>query len=82
MKLSSLKPGDVVYSVGRRRMGNTRMTRQAVWPVFIVSVNADDQSVIASWNGNKARRYSAAQVKRWRKTPPASRTRPLEAPHA
>lgn len=71
MKIEKLKPGMIVYDVGRQRMGNTTQSTVAVWPVEIVSVDADGQGVIARWNNNPARWCGAHSVSKWRAKRPA-----------
>lgn len=66
MKLESLKPGMVVYDVGRTKMGNTTITTVSVWMVRIVSVDAERRTVVASWNTNRERTCYEHQWKKWR----------------
>lgn len=70
MKIESLKAGDTVFDVGRRKMGNTTISTVAVWPVRIIAVDPDGRWVQARWNCNPERRYYASHVKRWRKKEP------------
>ena len=46
MKLSSLKPGMIVYDVRRHRMGNTTVMTHSVYEVHIIEVH--DNHVVAS----------------------------------
>jgi hypothetical protein len=66
MKLESLKPGMIVYDVGKRRMGNTTISTVMVWQVQILDVDLESGRVRASWNGNAPRFYGAGDVKHWR----------------
>jgi hypothetical protein len=66
MKFGHLEPGLTVYDVGRQKMGNTTLSTVAVWHVTIVSVDADSQSVMASWNGNPAKRFYKYAWSKWR----------------
>jgi hypothetical protein len=61
----SLQVGQTVWRVGRQKMGRTRLSRTAVWPITIVEILADGR-VKASVNGNPARVYPASVVTRWR----------------
>jgi len=70
MKFEKLKPGMTVYDVGRHKMGNTTISTVAVWPVRIVSVDAEKRTVDASWNGNRARTYHEYECKKWREEKP------------
>lgn len=68
MKLSSLKPGMIVWDVGRQRMGNTTMSTVCVWQVKILTVEPD--AVMANWNGNAYKRYTQREISRWRAKEP------------
>lgn len=57
MKFEKLKPGMVVYSVGKQKMGNTTLTTTTVWTVQIISVDQESRTAVASWNGNPPRKY-------------------------
>ena len=70
MKIDKLKPGQIVYDVGRHKMGNTTLSTVAVWSVRIVSVAEDGRSVVASWNNNKPHTYYARDVAKWRLSEP------------
>ena len=64
----TVKPGDTLYDTRMVKAGNTTLRRRAVWDVVIVSVH--EHHVIAKWNGNPEKRYSARDVERWRRTQP------------
>lgn len=70
MKLEKLKPGMTVYDVGRQRMGNTTMRTVAVWGVFIRSVDLEKRTVVASWNSNPDRTFSARAASKWKAVRP------------
>ena len=70
MKIESLKPGMVVYDVGRRKMGHTTVSTVSVWRVRIVSVDLERQTVQASWNGNAVQSFREASIRKWRKSAP------------
>lgn len=69
VQITSLKPGDIVWDVRKERAGNTTMRRTAIRKVQIVEVHAEH--VIASWNGNPARKFFAATVRGWKRNKPA-----------
>jgi len=64
--INRLKPGQIVYSVERTKMGNTAMTRNALYMIKIIEIDAEGQFVIASRNGNPPRKYSGRSVEMWR----------------
>lgn len=68
MKLSSLKPGMVVYDVQRHRMGNTTVMTHSVYKVQVLEVN--DNHIVASWNGNSPTKYFEGGVARLKKNEP------------
>lgn len=62
--LSKVKIGETYWSVERQRAGNTRIMREAVFPVTIEDVGED--WVMARWNGNPARRFGERSVAKWK----------------
>lgn len=72
MKLENLQPDMTVWDVGRQKMGNTTLSTVCVWSVHIVSIDQERREVIASWNGNRCRRFGERQVKRWRASKPVT----------
>lgn len=71
--LNKLKVGQVVYNVMVRRMGNTTVRREAVFPVRIVSIDLEKRCVVASWNHNSPVRFSERHVNKWRLKEPAKK---------
>lgn len=69
MKPSSIKAGDVLYSVSRHAVGNTTVRGTTVYRVLIVSIE-DSGWAVARWNGNEPRRYSPHDISRLRRSPP------------
>ena len=55
IRISSLKPGQILYDVRSERMGNTTMRSVCVWLARIVTVNGS--FFTASWNGNAPKMY-------------------------
>lgn len=66
--LSRLKVDQVVYSVERVKMGNTTMSRGALYRVRITEIGED--WVMASKNGNPPRKYGLRAIKKWRVNEP------------
>jgi hypothetical protein len=77
MKIEKLKPEQVVYSVERRKMGNTTMSTVCVYHVKIIEVNLLNGYVIASWNGNRAQKFYGRDFKKWREKKPMTVTSPM-----
>ena len=71
--LNKLVVGQIVYSVQRRRMGNTTLSREAVFPVRIVSIDLEKRCVTASWNYNPPSRFGERHVNKWRLKEPAKK---------
>jgi hypothetical protein len=67
--LEKLKVGDVLYDVHRTRMGNTTMTIQCEWDVYVKEVNVSDGYAMCSWNGNPPRKYYQHGLKKLRVKP-------------
>lgn len=70
MKLSSLKPGDIVFDVQKTKMGNTTLKTISVYRVKIIEVN--DSHVVASWNGNTPKKFGEMAVSKWKKKEPVT----------
>ena len=68
MKLTSLKPGDLVFNVTKTKMGNTTLKTISIYPVKIIEVH--ENHVIASWNGNAPKRFGENVVSKWKKKQP------------
>lgn len=62
--ISRLKPGQIVWRVLRRKMGNTTVSCGDLFQGKIVEVHEDH--VIASWNGNKPEKFYPHQIKNWK----------------
>lgn len=75
MKLERMKPGQIVYDVQRRRMGNTLLSTIAVYEVRILEVHISPQGggssyALASWNHNRPEKYYRGAAERWKPKPP------------
>lgn len=55
-----------VYDVDKMGQRNTAMRTVGVWPVEIISVDAEKGTVVAKWNGNDPKTYSSSDFKKWR----------------
>jgi len=65
-----IKPGQTLWTVTSQRMGNTTIRHKVVHSVLVNEVDTEKRIVVASWNGNAARRYPEYQVKQWRVNKP------------
>jgi hypothetical protein len=70
VKIEKLQPGQVVYSVERRNMGNTATKTTSVFSVRIVEIDPDKRWVLASWNGNPPSKFYGRSVSKWREKKP------------
>lgn len=66
MKIGSLEPGMVVFSLSRGKLGNTTLSTVSVHRVFIKEVDKENGVVTASWNGNPPRKYFSGTFSKWR----------------
>ena len=70
MKFEKLQPGMIVYDVRRHKMGNTTLSTVGVWTVRVLTVEAENRRVVASWNGNTPRIFYERDVRKWREKRP------------
>lgn len=70
--ISRIKPGQTLYRVTKQKAGNTTMRRTAVHPVYVQDVDPDGKFVMASWNGNPARKFLPNAIAKWRVSKPES----------
>lgn len=70
MKFEKLKPGMILYDVGRHKMGNTTVSTVAVWLVRVISVDAEKRTAVVSWNGNKPKTYQERGISKLREREP------------
>ena len=68
--IATIKPGDVLYDVRRQKMGNTTMSRVAVWPVKIESIDHAAGIAVVRWNYNPPQKYRASDLRRLVRMPP------------
>lgn len=70
MKIESLQPGQIVYSIERGRLGNTTLRTVRIYSVRVIEVDAAEGRVVASWNSNRPQTYYRAAWSKWRKDKP------------
>jgi hypothetical protein len=75
--LKNLKPGQVLYSLSRRRMGNTTLKTTDVRSVRIVEVHAEH--VVASYSGHDPRVFWNNEIRKWRTSKPTMKRTFVEA---
>ena len=68
----NIKPGQILFTVSRHRMGNTTASTISVHRVSVVSVDEEAQTVTASWNGNRARVYFRGEYSAWKVSEPVT----------
>ncbi len=68
--INKLQPGQIVYEVRRQKMGNTNISYGALFTIKIIEVDPEKQWVLASWNGNTARKYPLRSIKTWKVNKP------------
>lgn len=71
MKIESLSIGQIVYEVGRSKMGNTTVSTVGIWHIQIYEVDLQTRTVKASWNSNPVREFRERSWKKWRTKKPA-----------
>lgn len=70
IKFEAVKPGDLLWDVHKQKLGNTTVSRLSCWPVRVLQIDYDNRVASCSWNGNKPRVYSKAQIERLRRNKP------------
>jgi hypothetical protein len=75
-KISKIKVGQILYDKHKYRMGNTTMMAWGLWEVYVKEVDPNGEFIVASWNGNPAKRMYAYEVKKLKvKEPDMSKLR-------
>lgn len=65
IKTSDLKVGDVLHDIHRVKAGNTTMSVEGHWEVYVRAVADDGSWADLSWNGNRPMRcYGKTSYKR------------------
>lgn len=73
IKFEKIKPGMTLYDV-RRNTGFGRH-KWNTWPVYIKEVDAENRTVIASWNGNAYIKMHEGRVTKYRAKRPEDNRR-------
>jgi len=71
--ISRIKPGQVLFTVKRMKMGNTTMSKQVVHPVTVRTVDPGGRFVEASWNGNAVEKFYEQEVAKWKVKDPSKK---------
>ncbi len=72
--IENLTIGQVLYTVTRRKMGNTAIRENAVHAVIVKEIDLQKRRVLASWNSNAPRWFYGGNVTKWKiKKPEAKR---------
>lgn len=74
--LEKLVPGQRLWERRRQRMGNTTMRGTCIFDFVVKEVNADEDWVLASWNGNPPQKYHRDSVKKWLVNDPRAAKKP------
>ncbi len=64
--IENLTIGQVLYTVTRRKMGNTTIKENAVHAVVVKEIDLQKRRVLASWNSNTPRWFYGADVTKWK----------------
>lgn len=68
MKIEHLKVGTIAYTVTRTNAGNTKLKTVLVHSVVVTEIH--EKYVMASWNGNKPKKFYESAVAKWKKNEP------------
>jgi hypothetical protein len=74
--LKNLKPDQILYKVRKEKAGHTTMTRQVLDTIRIVSVDLENEKVVASYRGRKEN-YREWQLKSWRVKEPQVKSKDI-----
>ena len=66
-RISNIKPGQVLWSLSRRQMGNTTMRTLSAHRITVTEVHEVHEDHVI---GHGGRRYSAREVSRWKVNEP------------
>lgn len=69
-----IKAGDTLYDVHRVKCGNTTMSREPCFTVYVISVDKANRTAMCSWNSNGAQRYNERKLKRLRRSKPMEKS--------
>lgn len=68
--ISRMTVGQELYEVRRTKMGNTTLSRGALYYIRVVEIDPNGAWVIASWNGNAVRKFFQRDADKWRVSKP------------
>jgi|GEM_PF-3295335 hypothetical protein len=68
--INKISPGRVLWDVRRAGANSLSRAKTATYRVVVKEVHPDADFVVAEVNGNPPQRYSGAQVRKWRVSPP------------
>jgi hypothetical protein len=74
--LKNLKPDQILYKVRKEKAGHTRMTRQVIDTLRIISVDLEHEVVVARYVGRECK-YREHQLKSWRVKEPQVKGRDI-----
>ena len=74
--LRNLKPDQILYKVTKEKAGRTTIYRQVLNELHIVSVDLENEVVIAKYNGRE-RKYRDHQLTSWRVKEPQIKGRDI-----
>lgn len=69
VKPETVKAGDTLYSVHRYKRAGVKGSALGCWPVRVLSVDADQQTAMCSYNSNPPRLYTFRQLSKLRRNP-------------
>jgi len=78
--ISKLVVGQTLYSVESTRMGNTTMSRKALYHVVVKEIDPAGNWILASWNGNPPRKFYEASVRKLKVKKPEPKNSVLGMP--
>lgn len=68
MKIESLKVGTIAYTITKTKAGNTNLKTTIVHSVVVTEIH--EKYVMASWNGNKPKKFYESSISKWKKNEP------------
>jgi hypothetical protein len=71
--IKKLTVGQVLWVMRRHNMGKTTMKTTSLYTMRVTEICDGGKYVMASWNGNPARRCSEKDVRSWRVNKPMMR---------
>lgn len=75
--IKKLQPGQLVFSVETKKMGNTKISIRALYPVRISEINLSQGFVMASWNSNPPTKFHESSIRKWKTEMPKPKKKVL-----